>query len=83
MMEMYAFKDVLIGFMEPFLQQNRAVAMRSFQQTMTNENSGISRYQKDIELWKIGNFNEETGEITPELEYVMAGRDVKKGGTTE
>lgn len=79
MMEMYAFKDVLIGFMEPFLQQNRAVAIRSFRQTMLREDAGIARYQKDIELWKLGTFNEETGEITPSLEYIMAGRDVQKG----
>lgn len=76
MTEMYSFKDVKIGFMEPFLQKNSEVAKRTFETTLTTEKNILSSYKNDIELWKIATFNENTGEIEPDLKYIIGGKDI-------
>lgn len=75
-MNIYAFKDTKIGFMEPFLQQNDAVAKRTFTQICTEPEKAITRYKEDIELWKLGEYNEITGDIIPGKEYMMGGKDI-------
>lgn len=58
----YSIKDTKIGFRQPFLQQNDAVAARTAK-WMANEKKDYEL--EDQELWKLGTFNDETGIITP------------------
>lgn len=76
MMEIYAFKDIKIGFMEPFLQAGREVAIRTFDGVIQSEKIIMKNYKNDIELWKIGKFNDQTGDIIPEKEYIIGGKDI-------
>lgn len=75
-MKIYAFRDIKIGFMEPFLQQNNQIAVRTFKATLENTKSLMNAYKEDIELWQIGEYNEETGDILPEKEYIIGGKDI-------
>lgn len=76
MSQLYSFKDVKIGFMDPMIQQSELVAMRTFKITVENEKNIASKYKEDLELWKIGEWNETTGEIKPDLKYIMGGKDI-------
>lgn len=60
-MEFYALKDNVMGaFKSPFLQQNEAVARRSARWLA---NSGKPEQIEDNALYKLGYYNDETGEI--------------------
>jgi len=52
-------------FSNPFVAPNNNVALRSFHQASTDENSEISKYPNDYSLFNLGSFNDETGALTP------------------
>lgn len=64
--KIYAIKDTLVGFMTPFCQPNDAFAKRAFKNAVndTKPNS-VNQNPEDKELYLIGEFDEDTGAITP------------------
>ena len=75
---MYAFRDTKIGFMQPFLQQNEAVAMRTLKMAVNDENSQIRAMADDIQLYQIGTYDDETGEVKADLKFVANAIDHKE-----
>lgn len=77
----YSIKDVKMGFMTPIYQKNDAVAIRDLSNVVNDKTnkSFISENYEDVELYKLGEFDEETGEIIPEVKFIIAARDCKKG----
>ena len=77
----YSIKDVKMGFMTPIYQKNDAVAIRDLSNVVNDKTnkSFISENYEDVELYKLGEFDEETGEIVPEVKFIIAARDCKKG----
>lgn len=69
--ELYAVKDTLIGFSQPFFAQSRPVALRQFigsaQATTPNI---VNTFPENKELYQIGIMDLDTGEITSKIEYV-------------
>lgn len=59
-----SIKDEKIGFEQPWVARNIASAIRGFEGGCKNEESPMTKHPKDYSLWKIGEFNEETAEIT-------------------
>lgn len=83
MMEIYSIKDVKIGFMNPFYQNSTDVAKRSFKNAVADKRGNLWTIKDDLELWKLGSFDENTGALTPETpEYIMGGKDVSLEQTT-
>lgn len=76
-MKMYAMRDIKVGYMEPMLQQNDEIAIRTFRAIITQDRQLLSQYKYDIELWRIGDYNEITGDITPDKEFLIGGKDVE------
>lgn len=74
----YAFKDTKIGFMQPFLQQNQSVALRTLRIATNDEHSQIRAMADDIQLYQLGNFDDETGEIIPNMKYIASAIDFKE-----
>lgn len=74
----YAFRDTKIGFMQPFLQQNEAVAMRTLKMAVNDEHSQIRGMAEDIQLYQVGYYNDETAEIIPELKFIANAIDYKE-----
>lgn len=74
--EIYAMKDTLVGYMQPFYQANKHVAMRNFKITVNHPESNLKDIAHNIELYKIGTFDDQTGEITNDIEYICKGIDV-------
>lgn len=78
-MTIYGTKDVKIGFNSPFLQHNDSVAIRTFEAAVNDERGAYYQYPQDLELWKLGEFDEVTGIITGiKPEYIIGGKDVKR-----
>lgn len=75
--KMYAVKDTKIGYQSPFLQVSEAVAKRSFKEAVNDTRSEMNRHPEDIELWKVGDYDDQTGKITgQEPKYIIGGKDV-------
>jgi hypothetical protein len=79
-LKIYAVKDVIIGsMMNPFYMHNDQQAIRSFEQAMKSE-SEIAKNAKDLQLFKLGEFDDETGEIVSQVEYLVKGQDFVEEG---
>ncbi|UPW40908.1 hypothetical protein [Sigmofec virus UA08Rod_6125] len=77
--KIYATKDTVIGaYMKPFYMHNDMEAQRSFALAMQDENSENRKIAKDLQLYRIGEFDDETGEIKPDCEYLAKGSDYIK-----
>ena len=71
----YVIKDEIVGFMEPVLEVNSDIAIRNFKKSMfklLTEEELCSVPIDDFNLYEIGTFNLNSGEITscePKLVY--------------
>lgn len=62
---MYTYRDIKVGFMPPQCDQSDQAAIRGFCYAV-NGNNGMMNYSpKDFDLFKIGEFDTETGVVTP------------------
>lgn len=78
MIKIYAIKDNVAGTMGmPFYEKNRAIAIRSTTAS-ANNSEGIKQIAKDLTLYELGEFNEETGEIFSNVEFVINVIDLIK-----
>lgn len=59
----YSVRDNLTGFLEPQVSLNDAVAVRAFEQACANSSSVMGFRASDFSLYKIGEFDTETGFI--------------------
>lgn len=77
--ELYAVKDVKVGFTTPFEARNKGEAMRMFEAALNSPQSTLSKHPRDMELYKVGNYNQENGKMeTNEVEYIASGKDFVK-----
>ena len=78
-LKIYSIKDTKIGYMQPFYQNNEAVAVRNFSNAINSPQlNNINQNLEDMELWKLGAFDDQTGEITSEIKFVIKAIDLKK-----
>lgn len=56
--------------------RTRAEAIRSFKEACKNPETPIHQNPSDYELWELGEYNEETGEITPNKERLARAEDI-------
>ena len=77
-MKVYAIKDTKVGFMQPFVQSNDAVAVREFTNIVNVGNNLVSANYQDMELYSLGTYNQDNGEIVPSVDFIVKGADVKK-----
>ena len=78
-LKIYAIKDTKVGFMQPFYQANNAVAIRAFTNAVNAEQTNnINQNLDDMELWHLGEYNDDTGEIKSDIQYLCKANDVKR-----
>lgn len=53
------------AYMPPFLAQNVVTAQRMLVDVMEGNNSMLASHPEDFQLFHVGTFSEDTGEITP------------------
>ena len=74
MTNLYCVKDVKSSMWKPFCVVNDPVAIREF--ALLVKSPQCSDIANDLELWRLGTFDELTGAIDSNVEYVCAFRDV-------
>lgn len=74
----FSIRDVKTGFMSPTIDQNAPAAMRNFEHAVLNSASLMNSHPKDYQLYKIGEFDTDTGALIPcELvEHICDATDV-------
>lgn len=78
-MKIYAIKDTVVGgFMQPFIQKNDIQAKRSFGMAVNDGTSEVWRFYENMELYCLGEWNEETGVITPAVKFMCNGAAHRK-----
>lgn len=60
----YCVRDVKSGFQTPTAQVNDAVAVRGFASAVINSDSVLFTHASDFALYKVGEFDADTGHIT-------------------
>ncbi len=61
----YCVRDVKSGFQTPTAQVNDAVAIRGFSSAVINSDSVLFTHASDFALYKVAEFDADTGRITP------------------
>ena len=74
----YANTNTKTGYMQPLIQQNKAVALRTLKIAVNDEKSQIRAMAEDIQLYQVGTFDDETGEIKANLKFVANAIDHKE-----
>lgn len=74
----YVIRDAAVGFGAPCLDINDASARRNFAFAINNNNDTMSFTPKDYDLYKLGEFDHETGafDLLPCPTMVVAGTSV-------
>lgn len=64
------------AYMQPFFMQKIGQAMRAFGDTVQDGKSVLGKHPEDFELFKIGEFDDESGELkTMKPEYIARAGD--------
>lgn len=71
----YSFRDTAAGrFGQPILEANEMTAVRGFKMAINSQQGTMNFAPQDFDLYKIGEFDIEKGELIPELPcLVMTG----------
>lgn len=59
----YCIRDSKVGWLTPSVDQNDASATRNFVHAMKNSQSILYTHSRDFDLWKIGTFDTDKGQI--------------------
>lgn len=62
---MYCYRDQKVGFMPPQADQNDNTAIRGFAYAINSRDGLMNFSPKDYDLYKVGEFDTETGQLTP------------------
>ena len=77
----YCVRDVKSGFQTPTAQVNDAVAVRGFASAVLNSDSVLFTHASDFALYKVADFDADTGRITPldlPVELIQASAALQK-----
>lgn len=69
-MKIYSVKDTKLGFTTVFTAPNNAVAIRMFADTCNQKDTLIAQHPADFELFGLGEFDQDTGTIKPEVQFL-------------
>lgn len=61
----YSMRDQLSGFLTPSFELNDQIATRNFSYAIKKPDTLLFASAKDFDLLKIGEFDTDTGELTP------------------
>ena len=62
------------AFHQPVLSDTDATALRAFRAASLNPESFLNKFPDDHDLFRVGTFNVETGEVKPISPIVLVGR---------
>lgn len=76
----YAIRDAFTGFLTPTFDLNDQVAKRNFAYAIKQKNSLLYSNAQDYDLYKIGEFDQDSGVISPldHHQLICTGLSVKE-----
>lgn len=80
MKPIYAVRDDAVGFVDVLCQKNDAMAFRYFESACMNKESPVYKYAEQFALYKIGELDEQTGELNAELRLIAKAKDIVDNG---
>uniref|UniRef100_A0AAU8AWJ1 Nonstructural protein n=2 Tax=unclassified Microvirus TaxID=338099 RepID=A0AAU8AWJ1_9VIRU len=76
----YSIRDKKTGYLTPTVDQNDAAAKRNFEHAMMQESNLLFSHPEDYALYRIGDFNSDTGFIVPrDPELIIDGFGYGRG----
>jgi len=79
--KLYSVKDKKVGYMNTWAELNDNAAKRDFGDAINDERSTLNKHPYDMELWRVGTWNDETAELISDIEYLASGVDFYKENT--
>ena len=70
-LKMYVMRDQRTSFMTPTFDYTDQSAVRNFEHAMMQKDSLVNSHTEDYSLYRIGEYDNETGRVTPESEPVL------------
>lgn len=67
------YDNKALAFLPPFFVHNELVAMRSFADVANDKTHAFGLNPTDYTLFRVGDFNDELGELTPLVPHVNMG----------
>ncbi len=79
-MKLYTIKDTIVGAMTtPFAGVNDGSAIRSVKNMINNPGDNeVKTNYKDKQLYCVGSYNDETGEIVPQVRFITNLSELKE-----
>lgn len=78
-MKIFSIKDRAAEFFhQPFFQHNGATAIRMIKNELADTNSQLARTPTDFELWQLGEFSDQTGQISYEPQRIARIEDLRE-----
>lgn len=72
-LNVYTIFDTASGaYMRPFFMHSDGQALRSFKDISLDADHAIGQHPEDYSLWRIGTFNDNNAQITPETKECLA-----------
>lgn len=78
--KLYAIKDTLIAFKSIWTSHNNDTAIRAVKSSIEAQTHATSEIE-DLQLWYLGTYDDQTGFIESEPEFIAKLTDIKNGGT--
>lgn len=73
-MQIFAIYDhVARTYTTPFFQHNKEMAIRAFGNMTSNDQTQYGQNPEDYTLWHIGEYDDETADITPMKDNLIHG----------
>lgn len=80
-LEIFAVRDrQLAAYMQPFFAPTIGSAIRAFSDGMNDGTTPMAKHPDDYDLWHLGSFNDNTGELVKiEPTQVAVGKNLIQG----
>lgn len=79
-LNIYTIKDTIIGeFQNPIISNNDKTMQRALKETMLDKENDLYKYSKDLQLFKLGEYNTQTGEIKNDVQFILNLGDLTNG----
>lgn len=70
--KIFAIKDCKQGFLNVTTEKNKLIVLRNLEQVVrsADENSLMAKFPADFSLYELGEFDTDTGIITPKVSFI-------------
>ena len=78
MLGLYSIRDIHTGYLSITTDINDNSALRNFEHALEQQNTLYYTHPSDYDLYRVGTYDTETGEIIAEMILLTTGRSFKR-----